>query len=206
MMQVLCQALGPVAANCYIVVDDGRALIIDPGASFKELKGILDALHAKLEAILLTHAHFDHIAGVDELVKEFNVDVYMNPAEFDFLANEKKNGAESFGMNCVCKAKPMPVKAGLQNIGGFEVRAIFLPGHSKGSTAYQIGNNLFSGDVLFQGSIGRTDLYSGSAAEMKKSLAFLKNLSPDLVVYPGHGPSTTLGQEFDYNPYFLYQW
>lgn len=204
MLQVICQPLGPVEANCYLVVDGVRALLIDPGDDYKELKGLLASLGAHLEGVLLTHAHFDHIAGLDKVLKEFGCDVYMNPAEFDFLSDEKLNGSQYFQEYVTSNARPKPVKEGEQNIGGFEVKAWFLPGHSIGSTVYEIGNNLFTGDVLFQGSAGRIDLPTGNATQMKQSLAFLKTLPDDLIVYPGHGPSSSLGQEKMYNPFMLY--
>ena len=203
-MRVLVQPLGPAQANCYIVADEGRALLIDPGDSFPPLKQILDRLHCKLEAVLLTHAHFDHIAGLDAIIKEFGVDVYMNPTEMDYLADEYKNGASSFGMSFASHAKPLPIKEGGNRIGGFDVRAWILPGHTEGSTVYEIGDCLFTGDVLFQGSIGRTDLPGGDDQAMLKSLRTLMKLPDRLTVYPGHGPSTTMGQEKRYNPYLSY--
>lgn len=83
-MQVICQPVGPVEANCYIVLDNHKALVIDPGADGKNLIEMIKALNAEVQAVVLTHAHFDHMGAVDDLIDEFKVDVYMNPAEFDF--------------------------------------------------------------------------------------------------------------------------
>ena len=146
-MRVLCVPLGPVQANCYVVIDQDRALVIDPGDAFPDLEKILKSNHAKLEAVLLTHAHFDHIGGLDEMLKTFGVDVYLNPLEFEFLEDARLNGSSAFGGYMTSKAQPKPLKEGTQNIGGFEVTAMTL-------------------------------------------------------VYPGHGPSTTIGQEKQWNPYF----
>lgn len=201
-MKVLCVPLGPVEANCYVVIDQERALVIDPGGSFPDLDKILKSNHARLEAVLLTHAHFDHIGGLDEMLERYGVDVYLNPLEFDFLKNASLNSSSTFGGYLTSKAVPKPLYDGSQSIGGFEVTAMTLPGHTVGSTVIAIGNDLFTGDVLFQGSVGRTDLATGSWSQMIQSIQYLKKLPDDTIVYPGHGPSTTIGQEKQWNPYF----
>lgn len=201
-MKVLCVPLGPVEANCYVVIDQERALVIDPGGSFPDLDKILKSNHARLEAVLLTHAHFDHIGGLDEMLERYGVDVYLNPLEFDFLKNASLNSSSTFGGYLTSKAVPKPLYDGTQSIGGFEVTAMTLPGHTVGSTVIAIGNDLFTGDVLFQGSVGRTDLATGSWSQMIQSIQYLKKLPDDTIVYPGHGPSTTIGQEKQWNPYF----
>ncbi|MEY8257895.1 MBL fold metallo-hydrolase [Erysipelotrichaceae bacterium 66-17] len=201
-MKVFTRALGPVQANCYVVVGNGHALIIDPGDAFDEVEQLLKENNAVLDAVLLTHAHFDHIGGLDRLIEKFDVDVYMNEKEFDFLKDMHLNGSAYFQVHIQSHAQPKAVVEGKQRIGNFEVSAKTLPGHSAGSTVFQIGDDLFTGDVLFQGSIGRTDLPSGSYAQMMESIAYLKTLPHDLKVYPGHGPATTIGQELRWNPYF----
>lgn len=203
-MQVICQPLGMAAANCYLVIDENRALLIDPGEQFPALARMLNDMGAKLEAVILTHAHFDHIGGLDAILDRFNVDVYMNPKEFDFLTNPRLNASHSFMTSVTSKAHPVALKSGENKIGGFDVDAYFCPGHSVGSTVLKIGDNLFTGDVLFQGSIGRTDLPTGDDKAMRESLQFLNKLPDTLIVYPGHGPSTTLGQEKMYNPYLAF--
>lgn len=205
-MQVICQPVGPVEANCYIVLENGNALIIDPGAEASRIQEIISSLDAKVQAVLLTHAHFDHMAAVDDLIQEFRVDVYMNPLEFDFLSDPAKNSSSAFmGIPKVSlNARPLPLKEGKQKIGDFEVTAYSAPGHSIGSTILQIQDCLFTGDVLFNQSIGRTDLATGSREQMKESLDFLKNLPGNYEVYPGHGPSTTLDWERKNNPYLIF--
>lgn len=203
-MKIICQPLGEVQANCYIIIEGENALLIDPGDDYHHLETILKENHAELKAVLLTHAHFDHIAGLDKIVDLYHTDVYCNPKEIEFLSDAHLNGSQFFYRHITSSAHPIGVKEGLQNIGGFDVKAYFLPGHSIGSTAYQIGNNLFTGDIVFQGSVGRVDLPTGSAQQMKESIQFLKTLPDDLIIYPGHGPSSSLGQEKEYNPYFVY--
>lgn len=126
----------------------------------------------------------------------------MNPLEFSFLSSADLNGSSAFGGYLSSIARPLPVHEGENEIGGFMVEALTLPGHTRGSTVYIIGNTAFTGDVLFQGSVGRTDLPTGSWQEMQESIAVLKTLPDDLIVYPGHGPATTIGQEKSWNPYF----
>lgn len=202
MIKVFTQPLGPVEANCYVVVKDHHALVIDPGDDFSALKRLLTEEEATLDAILLTHAHFDHIGGLDGLIEEYGVDVYMNPKEFDFLDDMRLNGSAYFYAKVKSHAVPKAVHDGMQKIGAFEVEAKTLPGHSVGSTIYRIEDTLFTGDVLFQGSVGRVDLPTGSERDMLASIQYLKTLPQDLVVYPGHGPATTIGQELRWNPYF----
>lgn len=205
-LTVIQQPTGPVQANCYIVLNGKNALMIDPGDDPEILKGMIATEGCTLQAILLTHAHFDHCGAVDELVKTYGVNVYMNPAEFDFLNCPAKNSSSAFAgvPHLSLSTKPMELKEGEQKIGDFDVTAYYAPGHSVGSTIIEIGDNLFTGDVLFQDSIGRTDLETGSAADMRKSLEFLKSLTKDYTVWPGHGPSTTLDYEKRHNPFLIY--
>ncbi len=206
-MEVICRPVGPVQANCYIVLkDDNHALVIDPGDEGKMIADLLKGIQAKVDGVVLTHAHFDHIGGVDELIAEFGVPVYVNAAEFDFLSTPEKNSSAVFAgiPHMALKAKPVELKEGLNTIGTFDVTAYYAPGHSAGSTILEIGDNLFTGDVLFASSIGRVDLPTGDAKQMKDSLNFIKSLTKDYTVYPGHGPSTTLNYEKTHNPYLLY--
>lgn len=205
-MNVICKPVGPVMANCYIVTDHGAALLIDPGDEAGMLCDMIDALDCRLEAILLTHAHFDHIGAVDDLVAKYHVPVYVNPNELDHLSSPDKNASSSFAgiPKISLQAKPEAFHEGLNTIGSFKVTAYFAPGHSVGSTILEIGDNLFTGDVLFQNSIGRTDLPGGSVEAMRDSIHFIKSIDRDYIVYPGHGPSTTLDYEKTHNPYLLY--
>lgn len=205
-MEVICQPVGPFQSNCYIVMENGQCLVIDPGDDANQISQMVKALGLKVDGILLTHAHFDHIGGVDALMEEFNAPCYINPAEIEALQHPVLNGSNSFmGVPpMILKTKPIAFKEGENKIGSFDVMAYYAPGHSIGSTMFAIGNNLFTGDVLFQNSIGRVDLPGGSAQQMRESLNFLKSLKQNYVVYPGHGPSTTLFYEQSHNPYLLY--
>lgn len=203
-MKVIQQPLGPVQANCYLVMENHHALIIDPADILPNLDEILNQNDCTLDAIVLTHAHFDHISGVDKIVNKFGCDVYLNPNEFDFLLDLDLNSSSAFYMDVTCNANAKPLIEGKNEIAGFEVEAIYCPGHSIGSTVLKIEDCLFTGDVLFQGSIGRMDLATGSVTSMKQSLKKLVQFNKDYKVYPGHGPTTSLSQEKKWNESLKY--
>lgn len=205
-LEVICKPVGPAQANCYIVLNNGHAIVIDPGDEGKELAAMLHAMNLTVDGLVLTHAHFDHIGAVDALMEEFGVNCYVNAAEYDYLQKPEKNASAAFmGVpKLSLKTVPVELKEGLNKIGTFDITAYYAPGHSAGSTILEIGDNLFTGDVLFQDSIGRTDLAGGSVQQMKDSLNFIKSLTKDYTVYPGHGPSTTLNYEKTHNPCLLY--
>ena len=181
-MKVLQQPLGPVQANCYLVMEGSHALIIDPADMYPNLDSILKENECSLEAIVLTHAHFDHISGVDKIVNAFHCDVYLNPNEFDFLQDPDLNSSSAFYMDVTCNATCKPILEGKNEIAGFDIEAMYCPGHSIGSTVLKIEDCLFTGDVLFQGSIGRMDLATGSVSSMKQSLKKLVQLDKDYKV------------------------
>lgn len=202
-MEVYHAVLGPVETNCYIVVKDGHCLIVDPGDKI-DLREFFEQKSITPDAILLTHAHFDHIDGVDGILDSFDIPVYLNPLEFDFLTDSTLNASADFMRDQICNATPTALQEGHMEIGPFDVEVTYCPGHTLGSTVFQIENSLFSGDVLFQGSCGRTDLPTGNPDQMNASLAKLKKLDDNIIVYPGHGPATTIGQEKKTNYYMIH--
>lgn len=199
MIEIYARELGPVQANCYIIKNNGHCLIVDPGGEYPGIEKVIkDDI---VDAILLTHAHFDHIGGLDALLKKYPVDVYVHPKEVNFLSDARYNVSEAFFAHIVSNAKAKAIAPGKQTIGTFEVEVMYTPGHSIGSVVYIIDRYLFSGDTLFQGSIGRTDMVTGSMTEMRQSLDKIKQLKRNYTIYPGHGPDTTLEQELSWNPY-----
>lgn len=197
-------SLGPLGTNCYIVRASHaapEAVVIDPSGSATELRLQLAALGTRCVAILVTHAHFDHILGLADLAEGTEAPVHAPLAEV--VAIENPQAFTPAGVSV------RPWTPEIQLVGSetlelarvtFEVHAV--PGHSPGHVAYAIDGALLSGDVLFAGSVGRTDLPGGDWTTLLGSIRHLvESFPPDTVVYPGHGPATTLGAEVARNPF-----
>lgn len=198
--------LGPLQTNCYILTDDARTrgIVIDPGMNPAALLKRVEPL--AIEAILLTHAHFDHIGGVDELRKRKGCPVYLHPLEADWLTTPKKNGSLNWpeiGGPIATEPAEYDLADGMTlHFLGETFRVFHTPGHSPGSCSFLTGSHLFGGDVLFRLSVGRTDLNGGSSNALMNSIhGVLFELDDDIRVYPGHGPKTTIGYEKENNPY-----
>ncbi|MNH78655.1 putative metallo-hydrolase [compost metagenome] len=206
MLRIESFSLGPLQTNAYLIrgEDDNKAIIIDPGMNPAALVRRIENL--EIEAILLTHAHFDHIGGVDEIRKAKNCPVYLHPLEAEWLINAKLNGS----MRWTEVTDPIttnPAEFDLAEgqkltLVGHEFTVYHTPGHSPGSVSFLSGDDLFSGDVLFKMSVGRTDLPGGRERDLYDSIKGKLFRMPDEVkVYPGHGPKTTIGFEKSNNPY-----
>lgn len=206
MLRVKCLELGPIATNCYIVSDErNRAFLIDAGYEYERVLAAVDGL--EVSHILLTHAHFDHIGGVQFVKEATGAQVLIHEAEAGWLTDPTLN------LSAVrSEFVPWPVKGpapdGLLGDGdilellGREVRVLFTPGHSPGHVSYLLGDVLFGGDALFAGSIGRTDLPGGDFETLLSSIRKqLLTLDPGTRVLPGHGPATTIGDEAESNPF-----
>ncbi|MFD1447454.1 MBL fold metallo-hydrolase [Oceanobacillus sp. FSL K6-0127] len=204
-MNVKGMALGPIGTNCYIVYDKGKALLIDPGAEPDKIAEFLEREGLKVQAILLTHAHFDHIAALDEIRETVDTDVYIHENELSWLSDPQMNGSSKLiGNEIVMKPAEFTFKMGPMEIGDFLFEVIHTPGHSPGSVSFLFDQNEFiiSGDVLFYHGIGRTDLPGGNMAEIEATIQNkLYQLKESLTVYPGHGPHTTIGEEKQNNPF-----
>jgi len=200
--------VGPVQENCFIVrpKGSGRAVIVDPGDEAERITGALEGLGIEtVEAILVTHTHFDHIGAVAPVARATGAPVYCPELETEVLANINDfvpwpgfGPFESYRADRTVSGGEMLELAGLT----FEV--IFTPGHSPGHVAYAVREApaLFSGDVLFQGSVGRVDLPGGDWAALSRSIETLLESFPDeTAVYPGHMGVTTLGRERATNPF-----
>lgn len=190
--------LGSYQENAYIIINEEtrEAIIIDPGDEGKSLISYLKGLNVKLQYILLTHGHLDHVGAVDELREEFNIPVYINEADMKYIERRKM----AFGP---MKRADFFLKEGDDlSFGTHSIKIFETPGHSKGSLSYLIDGVLYVGDVLFQGSIGRTDLPGGDFNELISSIKDkLMKLPGNTRVMPGHGPETTLSQEKSFNIY-----
>jgi glyoxylase-like metal-dependent hydrolase (beta-lactamase superfamily II) len=205
-MNIKQMALGPLGTNCYIVYDKRDAMVIDPGGEPAKVKHFIDKKELTPAAILLTHAHFDHIGGVDELRNHYGVEVYLHEKEADWLTDASLNGSALFtGERITTKAPDQIVTPGTIEIGPFRFEAIHTPGHSPGSVSFLFREKgmVISGDVLFNQGIGRTDLPGGDINVLEASIRnVLYKLEDHFLVYPGHGSATAIGEEKRNNPFF----
>jgi glyoxylase-like metal-dependent hydrolase (beta-lactamase superfamily II) len=197
--------VGPVQENSYIVradADATRAVIVDPGDEAERLLGAIDALGVEIDAILITHCHFDHIGAVEPLARATGAPVYCPEIERPVLADVMSWVPPGFGPFASYEAEHTVAGGKHLSLAGLELDVIFTPGHSPGHVTYAAPGALLSGDVLFQGSVGRVDLPGGDWATLERSIgSLLRAYPPDTVVYPGHMGVTTLGRELDSNPF-----
>ncbi|MBS6062947.1 MBL fold metallo-hydrolase [Criibacterium bergeronii] len=194
----------PFEENAYILYDESSkdAAVIDPGGSVREIENFLDKKSLELKYILLTHGHVDHISGVDELLKKHDVSTVISSNEKKLLQDSTLNLTSRYGLNSPKINNLQEVKDGdAITLGNEILKFIETPGHTRGSMCIFTDNKLFSGDTLFQGSIGRTDLPTGSFDMMNTSLKKLSKLDDTIEVYPGHGQPTTIGIEKRTNPF-----
>jgi glyoxylase-like metal-dependent hydrolase (beta-lactamase superfamily II) len=199
--------LGIMQTNCYIVENpDGTCLLFDPGSEGKKLISWLDEKNLKPIAIMLTHAHFDHIGAVDEVRDFFQIPVYIHENEKKWLSDPMLNGSYQFTKTNI-KINPADFLLTAEEkweLKPFEFTVFETPGHSPGSVSYYFEDEgvVISGDALFKGSIGRTDLIEGNQSQLLNSIHDkLLTLPEETIVMPGHGPTTTIAEEMDNNPF-----
>ena len=194
MVNIKALPLGAYQTNCYIVWGDDSddCVVIDPGYNPETVLFTAGQLGKRIAAILLTHGHFDHVGGVRGIVEKAGCPVYLHEKE---LSQPEEMTAGPLFYTCTYG------EGDVINLAGLCLRVLHTPGHTPGSVCLLTENTLFSGDTLFQDSIGRTDFPGGSMAQMRASLARLAAIEGDLRVLPGHGPATTLQEEKKYNPY-----
>lgn len=204
-MEVKTIRVGPSHTNCYVVFDErgSEASVIDPGAEAEIILDFLSSRSLKVKNIFLTHGHFDHILGVQQLKIATGARIVIHEA--DAICLESAHAAiytsimrEPFR---VSKADIRLRGGEKTRIGSVDAEFIHTPGHTKGSMCIMMDNILFTGDTLFAGDIGRTDLPGGDDGDMRSSLMLLYTLPHDYIVYPGHGDPTSLGIERDTNDF-----
>jgi hydroxyacylglutathione hydrolase len=205
-MEVRCLTVGPVAENCYVLRRDGsdRGLIVDPGDEAERILAAAGELGIGVDAILLTHTHFDHIGAVAPVAAATAAPVYCPELEVPILADVMSWVPPGFGPFESYDADETLAGGERLELAGFEIDVIHTPGHSPGHVTYSIADEaaLFSGDVLFCGSVGRVDLPGGDGPTLMATLRHLTESFPEqTTVYPGHMELTTLGAERATNPF-----
>lgn len=198
--------VGAVQTNCYFAINEEtrEVLIVDPGASAKSLTEIIEKEKLNPVGILLTHGHFDHAAGAEELAGNFGIKVYAQEQEKETLENPELNLSIWGGSGTAYHADVFLKDEQEIDLAGFHIRVLHTPGHTVGGCCYYFSyqNVLFSGDTLFAQSVGRTDFPKGSSSELIRSIQKKLMVLPDeTTVYTGHSDPTTIGTERRYNPY-----
>lgn len=207
-MKITRVPVGHLETNCWVVVGErDRAVVIDPGDDAEVIFSVLGS--ARVEAVILTHGHFDHVGAVDEVADDMGAFVWAHTDEVKFLKNEYGTGGREFGLETpVPKMDLTATDGGVIEVEDMKFEVMHTPGHTPGSICLLLQDtvtgerHLFTGDTLFARSIGRTDFFGGDDEAMDESLARIAALPFDTHVYPGHGPATTLQAESMTNPYW----
>ena len=206
-LAVLSRVVGPIMTSIYVIgcKKSGQAVIIDAGGDIAHLLKTIDERDWELVEVWQTHAHIDHVAGLNDLKGARNVPILLHKAEQPVYDAAVQQGL-MFGF----QIEPLPavdryVEEGqFVNVGELKARVMWLPGHSPGSVAFYFEDRdiFFGGDVVFKGSIGRVDLPGCNPQAMVQSLRQVNELPPETIIFPGHGPKTTLADEQRSNPFF----
>ena len=204
--EVLRYIVGPVCTNCYLLVNHktGELLVVDPGDQAQLIEKQIEKTGAKPVAILLTHGYFDHAGAAEALADKYQISIYAHEAERETLEDPGLNLCGMIGEYKVYHADIFVKDEEVLNLAGFSIRVFFTPGHTIGGCCYYIADEkiLFSGDTLFQESVGRTDFPRGSASDLIRAIREkLMPLPDDVTVYTGHDESTLIGYERMHNPY-----
>lgn len=198
MLNVKIVPAGVYEANCYILVDEKTkdCAIIDVGGDVKKISEAIENMNGKPKYVLLTHGHFDHVGGVEEICIKYNIPFYISKTDEEYM----KIDNSVFGT--LPKASGYLKQGDIVKLANNEISVIETPGHTKGGLCFFVDGKVFTGDTLFQGSIGRTDFIGG---DMDEIISSIKNklipLGDDVEVYPGHGPSSSIKFEKARNPY-----
>ncbi len=195
-MKISIMQVGPIGTNCYILEDEKKIAVIDPGDEAERILEVLEETEGTVEYILLTHGHYDHTTAVPELHKALpEAKIYIHQADANGAGSRLfPLAGQVDGLLLYDEGDSLP-------LGSLTIEVLHTPGHSKGSVTLRAGDVLFTGDTLFAGSMGRTDLSGGDEGEIMASLKRLGELEGSFTVCPGHMQTSTLDQERKTNPY-----
>ena len=203
-MPYLSLDVGELEANCYLFYDDADrdCLVIDPGAEAERIMALIEERALLPRAIVLTHGHPDHTGAAATLMAHYRIPLWLHAADEEAMRSEAGRGlAAMFGVGPLPAAGRLLRDGDTLACGTLELKVIHSPGHSPGSVLFHGQGLLFSGDTLFRGDVGRSDLPGGDGKELRCSLARIRELPPNTVVLPGHGPASILELELRDNPY-----
>lgn len=204
-MKIHTLYLGPCMTNCYIVSNGSKCVIIDPADDWEKIDSYIQKNNLALDAILITHGHFDHIGAVPDLLSKYSHDipVYIHTNDVPYLNNVNLNlSFPLFGVDFTCTINPISLENNSKiTAADLTFTVHHTPGHTPGSVCYFGENSIFSGDTLFASTIGRTDFPGGDYPALLKSLKLFKSIGGDYDIYPGHNAKTTLERELKYNEY-----
>lgn len=199
-MNIKTIPVGIYNANCYLLIDQDKCAIIDPGGDPEDIIKIIEDNNLIPQFILLTHGHIDHVGGVETIKDKYNIPFYISKKDED-LIKEAKYIFGNFGK--YKNADKYLVEEDIFELGNLKIKAIETPGHSPGGMSFLVNNVIFTGDTLFRESIGRSDFIGGNHNVLIDSIqSKIIVLDPDIYVLPGHGPQSTIGYEKDNNPFF----
>ncbi|WP_430606207.1 metallo-beta-lactamase [Enterococcus sp. AZ170] len=198
---------GTIQENCYLIYNETSLLIIDPGAEAKKITEMIEKTDTTPVSILLTHTHYDHIGAVEELRHHYSIPVYVSPLEQDWLSNPILNlsglGRHDDIADIIVQPADVEFELIDYDLGGIRFSVVPTPGHSIGSVSFIFDDFVVTGDALFKGSIGRTDLHTGDMQQLLHSITtYLFTLPDEFPAYPGHGDATTIEHEKKTNPFF----
>ncbi len=200
-MRVEKIVVGELNTNCYLLINNkGNAVVIDPADESDTITQKIKSQNLSVKAILLTHGHFDHIMAVNALKSEFNCPVIIGEPDEEMLNDDLKNAGALIGVHVDKIFTDKKVNDGdVLDFDTFRIKVLATAGHTKGSVCYIVDNFIFSGDTLFNNSVGRCDLYGGNAMKLMQSLKKISELEGEYEIFPGHGDTTTLAYEKENN-------
>ena len=197
-MEIVKKPLGLYKTNCYVVKEGDQSIVIDPGFHAKRVGEMIG--HTTPLAVVLTHGHCDHVCAVDGVCDYYHIPVYMNKGDAELLHAKRRMPSAYKGL---FQTPFIPLEEGTLQIGPFTIEVMATPGHSAGSMVLRIGDDLFTGDTLFKGTVGTTNNYNGNKDQLKATLEKIRTWNPNWRVHPGHAEDTTIGEELKTNPFLL---